>query len=85
VIRPEALYLYLKSKLGDQMLKSRAAGDTVPAIQAQDLNELPIPAPPKVMQEKWQRAFDDEVEWAKAIQELRAKIAELRDPGFFGA
>lgn len=85
VIRPAALYLYLKSKLGEQMLKSRAAGATVPAIQAQDLNELPIPVPPRAMQEKWQRAFDDEVEWANAIQALRAKIAGLRDPGFFGA
>ncbi len=85
VIRPAVLYLYLKSKLGEQMLKSRAAGATVPAIQAQDLNELPIPVPSKAMQEKWQRAFDDEVEWAKAIKELRAKIAGLRAPGFFGA
>ncbi len=74
---PKALLTYLRSDIGQALLKHMAVGATIPSIQLSALKELEIPVPSADEMNRMVQAFEQEAQIENEIQQLRAKQAAL--------
>jgi type I restriction enzyme M protein len=76
-IDPRALYLYLRSEIGQALLKGIVSGATIPLIQLRELEKLLVMVPTKQDQDAIIRTFQEEVRIKAQIDELREQQAAL--------
>ena len=74
---PRLLFLYLRSELGQELLKMLACGATVPMMQMKDLKQLEVVIPSLAEAESMLRDFEEEVALSKEMEELERKRREL--------
>ena len=74
---PRLLFLYLRSELGQELLKKLACGATVPMMQMKDLKQLEVVIPSLAEAESMLRDFEEEVALSKEMEELERKRREL--------
>jgi len=74
---PKALLTYLRSDIGQALLKHMAVGATIPSIQLSALKELEIPVPSADEMNRMVQAFEQEAQIENEIQQLRAKQAAI--------
>ena len=71
------LYLYLRSELGQTLLKKIATGATVPMVQIKDLKNLDVVIPIGAEAEQLLADFEAEVALSEQIAQLEAQRKEL--------
>lgn len=71
------LFLYLRSELGQELLKMLACGATVPMMQMKDLKQLEVVIPSLEEAEALLRDFEEEVALSKEMEELERKRRDL--------
>ncbi|WP_294557063.1 type I restriction-modification system subunit M/S [uncultured Mailhella sp.] len=74
---PRLLFLYLRSELGQELLKKLACGATVPMVQMKDLKQLEVVIPPLAEAESMLRDFEEEVALSEQMEKLERKRREL--------
>ncbi len=74
-IDPRALFMQLRSPLGQQLLKGIVSGATIPLIQLKELRKLLVIAPELPMQQRAATALEEEADLERHIAELREKQA----------
>jgi len=74
---PRLLFLYLRSELGQALLKKLATGATVPMVQIKDLKNLDVVIPTGAEAEKLLADFEAEVALSEQIAQLEAQRKEL--------
>jgi type I restriction enzyme M protein len=74
-IDPRALFMQLRSPLGQQLLKGIVSGATIPLIQLKELRKLLVIAPDLPMQQRAATALEEEADLERQITELREKQA----------
>ena len=74
-IDPRALFMQLRSPLGQQLLKGIVSGATIPLIQLKELRKLLVIAPELPMQQRAATALEAEADLERQITELREKQA----------
>ena len=74
-IDPRALFMQLRSPLGQQLLKGIVSGATIPLIQLKELRKLLVIAPELPMQQRAATALEEEADLERQITELREKQA----------
>lgn len=74
---PRLLFLYLRSELGQALLKKLATGATVPMVQIKDLKNLDIVIPTEAEAEQLLADFEAEVALSEQIAQLEAQRKEL--------
>jgi type I restriction enzyme M protein len=72
---PRYLYMFLRSDIGQALLRQRAGGGTVPHVQARDLQALPILVPTMERQRKVEADFDSLRDDADLIERVQTKVA----------
>lgn len=73
---PRALFMQLRSPLGQQLLKGIVSGATIPLIQLKELRKMPVIAQDLATQGKAARALEAEDDLEKEIAQLRDKQAQ---------
>ena len=77
-LSPEFLSIYLRSSLVVNQTKHLMTGNTLPRLQTEDINNIPVPNPPKEIQEKivtqYNKAFDTKQQKEKEAKELLSSI-----------
>lgn len=77
-VDPKALFMYLRSPIGQQLLEGIAVkGATIPLIQQRELQRLPVAVPMKGEAKKIGRILDEQAELQQQIDELRERQAGL--------
>ena len=79
IIYAKFLYMFLKSYIGQTLLKKLTTGSTMPQIRTKDIKELKIPIPSLEEQENRIRKFDEEVQLYKNIELLKEKINNINN------
>ncbi len=74
-IDPRALFMQLRSPLGQQLLKGIVSGATIPLIQLKELRKLPVIAQDLPTQQRAARALEVEADLERQITELREQQA----------
>lgn len=74
-IDPRALFMQLRSPLGQQLLKGIVSGATIPLIQLKELRKLPVIAQDLATQQRATRALEEEADLERQITELREQQA----------
>ena len=74
-IDPRALFMQLRSPLGQQLLKGIVSGATIPLIQLKELRKLPVILPDAVTQQRAIDALEAEAVLARQIHQLREEQA----------
>ena len=74
---PKALLTYLRSSIGQALLRHMAVGATIPSIQLSALKELEIPAPSADDMNRMVQAFEQEAQIEDQIQQLRTRQAAI--------
>lgn len=74
---PRLLFLYLRSEVGQTMIKKLASGATVPMVQINDLKRLPVILPTPEQAEKMLADFEKEVSVCSKIEALEADRRNL--------
>ena len=74
---PRLLFLYLRSELGQALLKKLATGATVPMVQIKDLKNLDVVIPTGAEAEQLLADFEAEVALSGQIAQLEAQRKEL--------
>ncbi|WP_455232208.1 N-6 DNA methylase [Geopseudomonas aromaticivorans] len=74
---PKALLTYLRSDMGQALLRHIAVGATIPSIQLSALKELEIPVPSADEMNRMVQAFELETQIEEQIQQLRTKQAAI--------
>lgn len=77
VYPPKALLIYLRSEMGQTLLKRIAVGATIPSIQLSALKDLEIPVPSMEEMNRMIHSFGQEALIESEIQHLRHKQADL--------
>lgn len=77
IIDPRALALYLRSPLGQELLKGLAVGATIPLIQQRELQRLPVVIPDKKEAAEIGNTLDEEAKIQREIEKLRTRQTEL--------
>lgn len=72
---PRALFMQLRSPLGQQLLKGIVSGATIPLIQLKELRKLPVIAQDLATQQRAARALEEEADLERQITELREQQA----------
>lgn len=72
---PRALFMQLRSPLGQQLLKGIVSGATIPLIQLKELRKLPVIAQDLPTQQRATRALEEEADLERQITELREQQA----------
>jgi type I restriction enzyme M protein len=72
---PRALFMQLRSPLGQQLLKGIVSGATIPLIQLKELRKLPVIAQDLATQQRATRALEEEADLERQITELREQQA----------
>jgi type I restriction enzyme M protein len=78
-IDPNSLLIYLRSKMGQSLLKNITSGSTIPFIKLSDLKELPIIVPNIETKDKINKALARENEISQKIKTLHAEQIALTD------
>jgi type I restriction enzyme M protein len=74
-IDPRALFMQLRSPLGQQLLKGIVSGATIPLIQLKELRKLPVILPDAATQQRAIDALEAEAVLARQIHQLREEQA----------
>jgi len=72
---PRALFMQLRSPLGQQLLKGIVSGATIPLIQLKELRKLPVIAQDQATQQRATRALEEEADLERQITKLREQQA----------
>ena len=79
---PRALYRYLSSPKGQRLLKSLAAGATVPMISIGDVKKLPVIIPSASEQREIEREHEKLRKLRSQIEQLETQVDELTATGW---
>ncbi len=71
IIDPRALFMLLRSQIGQGLLKTLATGATIPLIKLSDLRKLKVPLPSQEDSNAAIKAFNKECEIQKTIDGLK--------------
>ena len=71
------LYMFLKSDIGQAMLKQLVAGVAMPQISTKEIKQLEIPLFSPEKKERIVNNFNKEIEMQKEIEQLKRKIDEI--------
>jgi type I restriction enzyme M protein len=74
---PKALLTYLRSNVGQALLRHIAVGATIPSIQLSALKDLKIPVPNAEEMHRMVQAFEQEARIEEQIQQLRASQSAI--------
>lgn len=77
-----ALYMYLKSNVGQQQLAAITSGTAIQQIPTKALKELRVPWQEKQLKERALKHFEKEVELWREIHKLEDKIADINKSFF---
>ncbi|CAA6803705.1 MAG: Unknown protein [uncultured Sulfurovum sp.] len=77
IIEPKYLYMFLKSNIGQSLLKKLSTGTTMPQITTKEIKELKVPIPSRKEQEKAMQNFEEEVLLYKEVECLKEKINNI--------
>ena len=77
IIEPKVLYMFLKSNLGQSLLKRLSTGTTMPQITTKDIRALEIPILERSKQEEIIKNFEYEVNLFKEIESIKEKIHKI--------
>jgi type I restriction enzyme M protein len=78
-IDPNSLLVYLRSEIGQSLLKSITSGSTIPFIKLSDLKELRIIVPDVKANEKISKKLKKEEDISQQIKELQEQQLALTD------
>ncbi len=78
-IDPNSLLVYLRSEIGQSLLKSITSGSTIPFIKLSDLKELRIIVPDVKTNEKISKKLKKEEDISQQIKELQGQQLALTD------
>jgi type I restriction enzyme M protein len=78
-IDPNSLLVYLRSEIGQSLLKSITSGSTIPFIKLSDLKELRIIVPDVKTNEKISKKLKKEEDISQQIKELQEQQLALTD------
>ena len=76
-IDPNSLFVYLRSNIGQSLLKSITAGSTIPFIKFSDLKELQVIIPDAKRKEEISKILKREDSISKEIKDLQKEQLEL--------
>ena len=79
IIEPKFLYMFLKSNIGQTLLKRLSTGTTMPQITTKEIKELKIPIPSIEQQQKIMKKFEDEVRLYEGIELIKEKIHKINN------
>jgi type I restriction enzyme M protein len=79
IIEPIVLYMFLKSNIGQSLLKQLSTGTTMPQITTKEIKALEIPILEKTKQEEIIKNFDDEVKLFREIELIKQKIHKINN------
>ncbi|GBG01584.1 hypothetical protein AZSI13_09110 [Azospira sp. I13] len=77
IIDPRVLFSFLKSEIGQALLKQIVSGASVPLIQLRELEKIRIPVPDRLEQEKTIEAFEKIVEIERLVANSRDEQRKL--------
>ena len=77
IIEPKVLYMFLKSNMGQSLLKQLSTGTTMPQITTKDIKALEIPILERTKQEEIIKKFYKEVNLFKEIESIEEKIHKI--------
>lgn len=76
-VDPKAVFMLLRSALGQTLLRSIVSSGTIPFIQTRELEALEIPVPPMAEQAAAAQILDQETDLQREIGHLQARLATL--------
>lgn len=76
-MNPKALYILLRSELGQALLESITAQATIPIIQLAELMRLEVPVPAPAEQERVAYVLEQEAELQRQVETLREQQSHL--------
>jgi len=77
IIEPKVLYMFLKSNIGQSLLKQLSTGTVMPQITTKDIKELDIPILNRDKQEEVIKNFNEEVNLFGEIESIKEKIHKI--------
>jgi len=77
IIEPKVLYMFLKSNIGQSLLKHLSTGTVMPQITTKELKQLAIPILDKCKQDEILKNFNNEVNLFKEIESIKEKIHKI--------
>lgn len=77
IIEPKVLYMFLKSNLGQSLLKRLSTGTTMPQITTKDIRALEIPILERSKQDEVIKNFEYEVNLFQEIESIKEKIHKI--------
>ena len=78
-VEPKFLYMFLKSNIGQTLIKRLSTGTIMPQITTKEIRELKIPIPSIEQQQKIIKKFKDEIRLYKEIEQLQEKIDDINN------
>jgi len=79
LIEPKYLYMFLKSNIGQNLLKKLSTGTTMPQITTKEIKALKVPIATMEEQKKIIKKFEEEVLLYKEMEYLKEKINKLNN------
>ena len=79
IIEPKVLYMFLKSNIGQALLKQLSTGTTMPQITTKEIKELKIPILNMAKQQESIEKFEYEVQLFEEIELLKQKIHKINN------
>jgi len=76
------IYMFLKSNIGQVLLKKLVSGTSMPQISTDDIKKLKIPLLSEIEQKKVIKSFSDEERISTEILKLKEKIEEIHKNSF---
>jgi len=74
--------MFLKSNIGQVLLKKLVSGTSMPQISTDDIKKLKIPLLSEIEQKKVIKSFSDEERISTEILKLKEKIEEIHKNSF---
>lgn len=79
LIEPKYLYMFLKSNIGQNLLKKLSTGTTMPQITTKEIKALKVPIATMAEQKKIIKKFEEEVLLYKEIERLKEKVNKINN------
>jgi len=79
LVSPQVLYMYLKSDIGQALLRQLVAGTAMPQIATREIKEFKIPLLSEDEINRITKSFADEVKLYEEIEEKKMKINEIHN------
>jgi len=79
IIEPKVLYMFLKSSIGQSVLKKLTTGTTMPQISTKEIKALEIPILNNTKQLEIIENFDREINLFQEIESINQKIHEINN------